>query len=139
VVEVEVGERREDQRSHPRRWQTGLTRICGGDGTVMAVEAEVGERREDQRSHARRWQTGQTRICGGDRIAMAKKRYVVDLWKARSICGGGGMAKAEQQNGAMMAARTEIAEEQRKRKGEKRKTREMVMVFCSHLKIVHFS
>jgi hypothetical protein len=87
VVEVEVGERREDRRSHVRRWRTGLTRICGGDGTTMAVEAEVGEWREDRRSDARRWRTGLTRICGRDGTTMAEKKYVADLWKARPICG----------------------------------------------------
>jgi hypothetical protein len=86
----------------------GLTQICGGDGTAMAVEAEVGKRREDRRRHARRWRTGLTWICGGDGTAMVEKEIcggpvesLTDLWQ---ICGGGGMAKVEQQNGAVMAA-----------------------------------
>jgi hypothetical protein len=86
------------------------------------VGPEVGKRKEDQRSHTRRrWQTDLRRIYGGDGTAMA------DLWKAHLICGGGGTTKAEQQNGAVMAAlnvdgRGAVEKKERKEKN-KRKTR----------------
>ncbi|KAE8076095.1 hypothetical protein FH972_014766 [Carpinus fangiana] len=86
---IKKGRRAEGRSEESREeMEDGLTRICGEDGTAMAVEAEVGEWREDRRSHAKRWWTGLTRICGGDGTAMAEKRYVADLWKARPICGG---------------------------------------------------
>ena len=54
---------------------------------------------------------------------MAEKRYVADLWKARPICGGGGMMKAEQQNGTVMATLNGDGRGVAEKKGRKKKNK----------------
>jgi hypothetical protein len=92
-VEAEVGEQREDRRSHAKRWWTGLTRICGGDGTAM----------EEKRYVADLWKARP--ICGGS--------VEEEGWQRRSNkMGGDGGAKQRWQ-------RSRGKEREKKEKQEK--------------------
>ena len=62
-----------------------------------------------------RWEgDGGKEICGGP------VESSTDLWR---ICGGGGMAKAEQQNGVVMAALNRDGKGAEEKKGRKKKNK----------------